>query len=214
MEYFTFYLSMLASLFSVVNPIGAIPMFLSMTPNHTHRERARISLHASLYFFSILVVFFLVGTYILTFFGINIDSLRIAGGLVILNSGYALLKGKYEEDRTINNDVKREALKKEDISFSPLAMPMLAGPGSISLLIAWGETFSMPVHQSLLILAVLSTALIVYGILRVSPRISRVLGVAGLRSVGRIMGFIVMAIGVQFIITGIVNLVERLISAV
>lgn len=212
MEHMSLFLTVLASLFSVVNPLGAIPLFLSMTPNHTKSERVKIAWQASLYFFAILVVFFLVGTSILAFFGINLDALRIAGGLVILNSGYSLLKGKYEEGKAINQDVRQEAMKKDDISFSPLAMPMLAGPGSISLLIGLGDTMPLLLHQGIVILAVLATAMFVFAILRISPKISKILGVAGLQSIGRIMGFIVMSIGVQFIITGIVSLVERLLS--
>jgi multiple antibiotic resistance protein len=214
MEHFSLFIAVFASLISVVNPLGAIPLFLSMTPGHSNKERAKIAWFASIYFFAILVVFFLVGTSILSFFGINLDALRIAGGLVILNSGYSLLKGKYEEGKAINQDVRLEALKKDDISFSPLAMPMLAGPGSISLLIGLGDTMPLLVHQGIVIMAVFVTALVVFAILRVSPRISKVLGVAGLQSVGRIMGFIVMSIGVQFIITGIVSLVERLTDVV
>ena len=124
-----------ASLFSLVNPMGAVPVFLAMTPHYTQAERRRTALHTSLYFTLILLAFFFAGTLILSFFGLSINAMRIAGGLVILASGFSLLNGKFAEGRAIDRKVKEEALVKDDISFSPLAMPMLSGPGSISYLI-------------------------------------------------------------------------------
>jgi len=137
--------------------------------------------------------------------------MRIAGGLVILSSGYALLEGKFEQNRTINKEVKEEALARHEIAFSPMAMPMLSGPGSISLLISmYAEN---PDMSSRLVIAgvVVVTGLIVFAILRSSPYLYKLLGVTGLKAMSRIMGFIVMTIGVQYIIGGIVELVKNLV---
>jgi multiple antibiotic resistance protein len=114
------FFAVLASLFSVVNPMGAVPVFLAMTPNYTVQERTKAAMHTSLWFVVILSVFFFAGTSILSFFGISLNAMRIAGGLVILSSGYALLSGKFAESRAINKKVKEEALEKHDISFSPI----------------------------------------------------------------------------------------------
>lgn len=204
------FVAVLASLFSVVNPLGAVPVFLAMTPHLTREERNRTALHTSLYFVLILLAFFLGGTYILHFFGISLSSMRIAGGLVILSSGYSLLNGKFAESRAINKKVKEEALAKEDISFSPLAMPLLSGPGSISLLISLYAEHAGFDSRALIAGVIVLTGGLVHLILRSSPYLFKLLGVAGLKSLSRIMGFIVMAIGIQYIIGGVVALVKTL----
>ena len=129
-------LGIFTALFSVVNPLGAVPLFLSLTADNTNVLKKQQALKACIYFAVILITFLMIGTYILNFFGITIDSMKIAGGLIIIRSGYDLMGGTYKKGRAINEKVEAEAIEKEDISFSPLAMPMLAGPGSISLLIS------------------------------------------------------------------------------
>ena len=205
------FIAVFGSLFSVVNPFGAVPVFLGMTPNYTQKERNRTALHTSFYFVLILGAFFLAGSSILSFFGVSLDALRIAGGLMILNSGYALSSGKFAESRAIDENVEQEALTKEDISFAPLAMPLLSGPGSISLLISlFAEN---PDWASRAVIGGVSvfTGFTIYLILRVSPQLFKYFGVAGIKSISRIMGFIVMALGVQYIITGVTGLVTSLV---
>lgn len=202
-----------ASLFSVVNPFGAVPVFLAMTPDLSKSERKRTAKFTSFYFALILISFFLAGSYILSFFGISIDAMRIAGGLVILSSGFTLLSGKIAEGRAVGQKVQEEARQKEDISFAPMAMPMLAGPGSISLLIGMAAEHSMINDKVLIVGVILFTAAAIYGILRVAPLLQRVLGQAGINAISRIMGFLVMAIGIQLITVGIVALVSMVLSA-
>ncbi|MBK7871872.1 MAG: MarC family NAAT transporter [Saprospiraceae bacterium] len=205
------FVAVLASLFSVVNPIGAVPVFLGMTANYTKRARNKTVLYTSIYFTAILLVFFFAGTLILSFFGISINAMRIAGGLVILSSGYGLLSSKFEDTRAISPEVTEEALHKQDISFSPLAMPLLSGPGSISLLISLSAERSEWLDKLVIAFVILATGLVVFLILRSAPYFNRVLGVAGMRALSRIMGFIVMAIAVQYIISGVVDLVKSLV---
>ena len=204
------FIAVLAKLFSVVNPVGAIPMYLSMTVNYTKAERNRTALATSLYFVGICLAFFWAGSYILNFFGLQINSLRIAGGLIILSSGYALMNDKFAENRAMSDDVQHEALGKTDISFSPLAMPLLSGPGSISLLIGFNADYNTWEERLVVSGVILLNGLIVYVILRSAPLFNRVLGVSGLKAGSRIMSFITMAIGVQFIIAGVVALVKSL----
>ncbi|MBV6653769.1 MAG: MarC family NAAT transporter [Mameliella sp.] len=204
------FLAVLASLFSLVNPLGAIPVFLAMTPHYTQQERTQTALHTSLYFTLILLSFFLAGSLILSFFGISINAMRIAGGLVILLSGYSLMSGKFAEGRAVDKKVKQEALTKDDISFSPMAMPLLSGPGSISYLISIQAEHVTWEPRLVVAAVVVSMGAIVYGILRYSPYLQKIMGVAGLNAMSRIMGFLVMAIGIQNIISGIVELVKVL----
>ena len=208
---FEFYLAVLASLFSVVNPIGAIPVFLALTPNDTVQERRSTAMRTAIYFALLLTAFFLAGTMILSFFGISLSAMRIAGGLVILASGYGLLYGKMADSRAVDKKVKNEALEKDDISFSPMAMPMLSGPGSISLLIGYFDEYAALDQRMIVIAVIFSLAFLVYLILLSSPALFRLLGFAGLQAMTRIMGFIVMAIGVQYIILGAIQLSDEIL---
>ncbi len=163
------FIAVLASLFSVVNPIGALPVYTSMTDSYTTKERNRTALHTSLYFTMICLVFFLGGSFILSFFGISVPALRLAGGLVILNSGYSLLNGKVIRSEAINDKVKAEAKTKEDISFSPLAMPLLSGPGSISLLISLYAIHDSWDKRGIIIGVLFTLGLIIYIMLLSAP---------------------------------------------
>lgn len=203
--------SVLGALFSLVNPFGAVPLFLAMTPDHSKVERRKVAWHTSLYFSLILLSFFFAGSLILSFFGISLNAMRIAGGLVILSSGYGLLSGNFEESRAISNSVRKEALSKQDISFSPMAMPMLSGPGSISLLIGYYTQYDLWSERALIASAIVITGLIVFLILRSAPYLFKLMGVSGLKALSRIMGFLVMAIGIQYIIAGIVSLVKVMV---
>lgn len=205
------FIAVLASLFSVVNPLGAVPVFLSLTPNFTPEERDRTALHTSLYFVLILMSFFFAGTLILSFFGISINAMRIAGGLVILMSGFSLLAGKFESKRGMDKKVREEALEKDDISFSPMAMPMLSGPGSISLLIGMFSEHEEWSSRFVIAGVLVVTGFLVYMVLRTAPFLYKFMGEGGLKAVSRIMGFIVMAIGIQTIIHGVVALVKTMV---
>ncbi|MFN3529690.1 MAG: MarC family NAAT transporter [Bacteroidia bacterium] len=199
-----------SALFSVVNPLGAMPVFLALTANDSPAWREIQIRKAAIYLACILVAFFLIGSYILDFFGISIEGLRIAGGLIISKSGLDLLRSKseYSKGRAINKKVKQEAMLKNDISFSPLAMPMLSGPGSISLLISLGLELSVVWDFLLVIAAVLTMALTTYLILRVSPRLVSFLGESGISALSRMMGFIVLAIGIQFVANGAIPMLQ------
>ena len=197
------FLAVFAGLFSVVNPLGAVPVFLAMSPSFTGKVRNDTALHSSIYFTIILLAFFLAGTAILSFFGISLTALRIAGGIIIFGSGAQLLGGRMAQSRAINKEVKEEALTKEDISFTPMAMPLLAGPGSISLMIEYYYTYSDWSLRGMVIAALFTLGITVYFVLRTSPFIFKVLGVAGIKAISRIMGFMVMAIGVELIISSI-----------
>lgn len=137
-RYGTFYF-LFAALFSVLNPIGTVPIFVGLTQDYSKKERSRVSLWTATNVFIILIIFFFIGQYVLEFFGITISALRIAGGLIIASSGFSLLNGKFSENRGINKQVQEDIQNRNDIALTPLAMPMLAGPGSISLLIAFSR---------------------------------------------------------------------------
>lgn len=203
-------LGMFTALFSVVNPLGAIPMFLSLTQNYSIEHRNHQALKASIYMMVILVTFMLLGTYILAFFGITIEGMKIAGGLIIIRSGYNLMDVNYKRGKAISKAVEQEAVAKEDISFSPLAMPMLSGPGSISLLLSKTAGMGGYLQYAYLVAAIALLGIVTYIILRFSPRMFSLLGQGGIAAMSRIMGFIVITIGIQYIISGTVPILQSI----
>ena len=207
------FLATLGSLFSVVNPFGAVPMYLTLTSDYTPHERSLTARRTALYFMCILVTFFFAGTFILDFFGISLNSLRIAGGLIIVNSGYGLLNSKFEE-RRMDKKMKEEAAHKEDISFTPMAMPLLSGPGSISLLIGLYAAQEGWDRRLLIVGVVAMMAVLIFITLRFAPLLFRLLGRAGLAALSRIMGFLVMGIGIQMLIYGLISLAKEIYESV
>jgi multiple antibiotic resistance protein len=205
------FLAILASLFSIMNPFGAVPLFLGLTSDYTTAHRNSTVLQISFYVVLILAAFYLAGTFILEFYGISIEAMRIAGGIMIFLTGYGLLTGKQAESRTVNTTVKAEALEKEDIAFSPMALPMLAGPGSISLLITFHSGHAEWSQHLVILAAILTMGIISFSILRSARFLYRLMGVGGIKALTRIMGFLTMAIGVEFVVSGIVKLVTSMV---
>lgn len=202
------FIYLFAALFSVLNPIGTVPIFVGLTHDDTDSERSRISLWTAINVFIILIVSFFIGQYVLTFFGISIDALRIAGGLVILNSGFSLLSGKISKKRGINKKIENDAQKRNDIALTPLAIPMLAGPGSISLLIAFYQEHHEIEEIIISSLAILAISIAIFIILKSAHYLARILGASGIVAISRIIGFIVIAIGIQYIVSSIINIVK------
>lgn len=202
------FIYLFAALFSVLNPIGTVPIFVGLTHDDSASERSRISLWTAINVFIILMVSFFIGQYVLTFFGISIDALRIAGGLVILNSGFSLLSGKISKKRGINKKIENDAQKRNDIALTPLAIPMLAGPGSISLLIAFYQEHHEMTEIIITSLAILAIAITIFIILKSAHYLARILGASGIVAISRIIGFIVIAIGIQYIVSSIINIIK------
>ncbi|SHM19844.1 MarC family NAAT transporter [Flavobacterium chilense] len=202
------FIYLFAALFSVLNPIGTVPIFVGLTQHDSQKERSRISLWTSINVGIILLVSFFIGQYVLTFFGISIDALRIAGGIVIVNSGFSLLSGKFNKKRGINKKIENEAQQRNDIALTPLAIPMLAGPGSISLLIAFYQEHHGMEEIIISSLAILAIAVAIFVILKSAHYLARILGASGIVAISRIVGFIVISIGIQYIVSSIINIVK------
>lgn len=199
-----------AALFSVINPLGAVPIFVGLTMDDSKAERSRISFWAAANVFIILLISFFVGQYVLAFFGISIDALRIAGGFIIVNSGFSLLTGKFNKTRGVNKEVENDAQQRNDIALTPLAIPMLAGPGSISLLIALYQDYNQIHEQVTACFAMAAVAIVIFLVMRSAHYLSRILGASGIVAISRIIGFIVIAIGVQYISSSIVNILQTI----
>jgi MarC family membrane protein len=205
MELFIF---LLAALFSVLNPIGTVPIFVGLTQDYTKSERSKVSLLTAFNVFIILIISFFVGQYVLEFFGITITALRIAGGIIIASSGFALLNGKFSKNRGIDKKVEEDIHMRNSIALTPLAMPMLAGPGSISLLIAFYQEHNSTNEIIFSSLAILSVSILIFVILRSAHYLAKILGASGIVAISRIIGFLTIAIGIQYIISSVLAIIR------
>ena len=196
------------ALFSVLNPIGTVPIFVGLTQDDTKKERSRISLWTSIDVCIILLIAYFVGQYVLAFFGITITALRITGGIIIASSGFSLLNGQFNKNKGINKKVEQEIQVRNDIALTPLAMPMLAGPGSMSLLIAFYQEHHATEDIIAACIAIVATSLIIFVILRSAHYLSKILGTSGIVAISRITGFLTIAIGVQYIISSILSIIR------
>ncbi|MFI5356810.1 MAG: MarC family NAAT transporter [Opitutales bacterium] len=192
------------ALLPLINPLAAAPTFLAITEGDTHMRRMQQLRRACLYMVAILVSFLIGGTFIMGFFGISIPGLRIAGGLLVAGIGLGMLRAPPHETEE-ESAARAAARAKQDISFSPLAMPMMSGPGSIAVTIGFTSLASDFLDYVAIILGILLVALITYGVLRLSERIVGVIGVNGMNALSKIMGFLILCIGVQFVVNGILG---------
>lgn len=199
---------LLAALFSVLNPIGTVPIFVGLTQDYSKAERSRVSLLTGFNVFVILIISFFIGQYVLQFFGITISALRIAGGIIIASSGFSLLNGKFNKNKGISKQVEEDIQSRNDIALTPLAMPMLAGPGSISLLIAFYEEHKTTEEIIFSVLAILSVSILIFLILRSAHYLAKILGSSGIVAISRIIGFLTIAIGIQYIISSVLSIVR------
>lgn len=202
------FIFLFAALFSVLNPIGTVPIFVGLTQDYSKNERSRVALWTGFNVFVILIISFFVGQYVLEFFGITITALRIAGGIIIASSGFGLLNGNFSKNKGINKKVQQDIENRNDIALTPLAMPMLAGPGSISLLIAFYQEHHSTNDIITSSIAILIVAFVVFVILRSAHYLARYLGASGIVAISRIVGFLTIAIGIQYIISSVLSIIR------
>ncbi len=198
-------LGTIIALLPLINPLASAPTFLAITEGDSHERRMQQLRHACFYMVAILVSFLIGGTFIMGFFGISIPGLRIAGGLLVAGIGSTMLMGPARGSNKGDSVAEAEARAKRDISFSPLAMPMLSGPGSIAVTIGFT---SLATHWSdyvAIILGIVIVALISYATLALSERVVRVIGVNGMNALSKVMGFLILCIGIQFVVNGVLG---------
>lgn len=204
----------LAIILPLANPITTVALFLGLSRGMTVQEMNREAAMASVYVFAIMFVAFYAGQFVMNTFGISIPGLRIAGGLIVSFIGFKMLFPVKEAA----NDMKditatdMQSHNKESIAFIPLAMPSTAGPGTIAMIISSAatintqSTFSPFVLQIAPVCIFLSVAVILWLSLRSAHLIMKILGRGGVEAISRLMGFLLVCIGVQFIINGVFEL--------
>jgi multiple antibiotic resistance protein len=209
-------LLVIGGLIPIANPFSTAPLFLALTSSFGAEESARTAKLCTIYMFIVLTSFLFVGVFLLSFFGVSLPSLRVAGGLVIAYIGFRMLFPPAVA-------AAAEALspgKPEDVSFTPLAMPMLSGPGSISVVIAMaseiGEIESV-IHRflgySLVTFGIGISAFICWLVLRASDKVVKFMGATGIDALTKVMGFFLICIGVEFVANGIDGFLLQAVSS-
>jgi multiple antibiotic resistance protein len=200
----------LVTLLPIVNPVSTAVLLLSISAHLTVAERNRQITRACLYMTGILISFLLGGHLIMVAFGISIPGIRIAGGIIIGYLGFRML---FPDESAISGVGQLEAESKRDLSFSPLAMPSLSGPGAMAVVITMSSSIDSR-HMvdrvfafAGVIIAIIITAVISWLVLRGAGALRRIFGVNGVNSLSRIMGFLLICIGIQFAINGVRDLV-------
>lgn len=199
------FLTTFATLFSVLSPVGNLPVFLGLTQNDSVSSKNKTALWTAINVFIILTISFFVGEYILKFFGITINALRIAGGILICMAGFGLLSGKMNEQKPEEN-LQENKSKSSNIAMTPLAIPLMAGPGSMSLLIDLYDKNPDILDKMIVILGVFSVAVTIYITFRSGNYIIKFLGNSGMTTLSKIIGLLVLSIGIQYILVSILKI--------
>lgn len=197
-------LGTIIGLLPLINPLASAATFLAITEGDSHERRQEQLRRACIYMVVILVSFLIGGTFIMGFFGISIPGLRIAGGLLVAAIGYSMLMTP-PRDPSRQDPAEEAARAKRDVSFSPLAMPMLSGPGSIAVTIGFTSLARQWLDYVAIILGITVVALISYVALSLSERVVGVIGANGMNALSKVMGFLLLCIGIQFVVNGIVG---------
>lgn len=207
----------LVVLLPLANPLTTVALFLGLAGNMNKAERDRQSLMASVYVFAIMMVAWYAGQVVMSTFGISIPGLRIAGGLIVAFIGFRMLFPQQKVHESPEASTKSAELVEEpdaNIAFVPLAMPSTAGPGTIAMIISSASTLrhsaTFPEWVTLIAppLIFLIVSVILWGCLRSSGAVMRLVGKSGIEAISRLMGFLLVCMGVQFIINGVLEIIS------
>jgi len=204
-DLFAFTIGTFIAIFAIVNPLGATTFFVALTKGYAKKLRRRVVDKAVLAATLTLVVFAFLGNYIFAFFGTSIPAFRIAGGILLFSVAFSMVQGERPKSQLTAQDQK-DALEKEAVGIVPLGIPMLAGPGAITTVMVLMADASSPVDPlkvSIIIVSILVTMAVTFGMLTYADRIFKRIGRMGAYAFSRIMGLILAAIAFQFIILGI-----------
>jgi multiple antibiotic resistance protein len=203
-----FILGSFVALFPIVDPIGNIPTFLVLTSENSIKERHHCARKIAQYTVLFLTLFLLIGGGVLRFFGISLEVVRIAGGIVVFHTAWQMMGARPKLTARENKVAVEKSEQHEDISFMPMTIPLLAGPAAIaatlSLSAQAGRTVSVLTVMNFIavLLAIFILGAVIYLCFRASSWLLLWLGETGIRAFSRILGFFIMAVGVQLILNG------------
>ncbi len=202
-------LLILSALFPIVNPLGGSPIFLTMTRDYSAPERRALSRRVAMNSFFLLLASCLIGTHILTFFGISLPVVQVGGGLIVISTGWAMLNRSDEEDDTSDGKVRRKVTPRDEFknAFYPLTLPLTVGPGSISVAITLGANIPRhygwnPIGFVEILVGCAIVAVSIYFCYGFSDKLARALGATAMGVIMRLSSFLLVCIGVQILWNG------------
>lgn len=201
----SFLLLSFSSLFTLINPIGITPILLSITDGQNDIEYKKLVQKGILTAGIVLIIFTLMGNLIFKFYGITIHAFMIGGGILFLRNSFDMIDSKVSRESSTPMETK-EATKKEDISITPIGIPLIAGPGAITSVMLLSSQANTLLDKCLIHINIFITLLITYFILILGKKISKKIGTTGIRIIQRIMGIVLLVISIQFIINGSENI--------
>lgn len=203
------YVKIFVALLAIINPLGAIPIFITLTPHETREGRWKIAKTSSLSATLILLIALFAGEWMLAFFGISINSFRVGGGILILLMAVSMLHAQLSPTLQTKEEAE-ESDRKDDIAIVPFSTPLLAGPGAMSTVVLEAHKSSAVGHYAVISLAIILVGACVWTALHLAPWISQRIGKTGINIFTRIMGLILAAIAVEFIANGLKGLFPAL----
>lgn len=189
------------SLFSIVDPFAAVPIFLGLVGSHPRAVQARTALVASATCLGVLSVFALAGRFLFSFFGITIPAFKVAGGLLLFGVAVDMMRAKHSETRSTREE-EVEAGEKADVGLIPLGLPLLSGPGAIATVMVLSGKAEHLEQRLALFGSIFGVSLVTFLVLRSASFFARFLGKTGINVIGRIMGLILAAVAMQFVLDG------------
>jgi multiple antibiotic resistance protein len=210
-----FALLAITSLLAIINPVSAVPIYLAMTADYAPERRRQTLQRGVVTAIIVLIAFTALGSWIMRLYGITTPAFRIAGGIIFLGIGGDMLQARRSRVKTtVEEEVEVVGQGKEDIGIIPLGLPTLAGPGAITTVVTLNaQAGGSPVRLASIYVAIVVVVMISWGALAIAPMLLRRFGQTGLNVMTRIMGLLVMVVGVQFMIDGVRSVAVDLLSA-
>jgi len=205
----SFALLCFTSFFTLLNPLGVMPLFMTMTKDFEVVNRRKTALKATIVSFFTIMSFAMTGQLLFRFFGISVDSLRIVGGVIFFIMGQDMLQARLGNTKITESEMEKHIT---DISITPLAIPMICGPGAITNAIVLMQDAVNMEMKFILIISILIICIITYLVLIAASPIMKVLGETGNKIMLRLMGLIVMVIGVEFFFAGLKPFVKEMMK--
>lgn len=199
----TFFVKALVALFTIVDPVGLVPVVLALTTGMTPPERTLVIFRATIIAGIVIAVFGVFGQFIFASLGVTSEAFSIAGGALLFLVAFDMLFGRQSGTRETRREA-REARTREDVSVFPLAIPMIAGPGTITTIILLvGNAGSDPIQLSLVAIAAILTLASSLATMLISAQIQKRIGTTGILVLSRVLGILLAAVALQFILNGI-----------
>jgi len=203
-----FYVTVLTTVFAILNPIGAIPTLIALTEGYTLKERLHVVDRSVLVASGMILGFMLVGIYVFLVLGIDISDFKVAGGILLFKVAFDMLQGKTSNTKLTGAE-QEESMEKESIGIVPIGTPLLAGPGSITTaIIFFNSKTTVGIDKVMVVLAIVTVMVMSYVILRFSLPLFTRLGKTGSLIISRIMGLLLASIAIEFITTGLIAIIS------